>query len=391
MVIHTAKKLLKKTHDKMFSVVHGGRLIYNTSWEDPRIDRELLQLDRDSKVVMITSAGCNALDYLLDSPAEIHSVDVNYRQNALAHLKLSLIRRGVWDDLYALFGRGQDAEAKGIYLSVRDDLPPFAQEFWDRKIGYFRAKSLKRSFYYHGASGEAAWILGKLMMTLKRPIRRRIDRFFNARTLDQQQEIYREIEPVLWDAVLCWLVKQPALMAMMGVPRPQIRLIDESYPGGLLGYIQAKFRHVMTRVRIDENYFWRVYITGSYTPECCPNYLRREHLPLLATNAGRLSLYTTTITDFLQANPGKYTHFVLLDHQDWLAGHAPDALAEEWEEIFANAAPGAKILMRSAGITHDFLPEDVTSRLRFRPDLTEPLHTTDRVGTYGSLHFAEVL
>jgi S-adenosylmethionine-diacylglycerol 3-amino-3-carboxypropyl transferase len=98
-----------------------------------------------------------------------------------------------------------------------------------------------------------------------------------------------------------------------------------------------------------------------------------------------------TITDFLKANPGKYTHFVLLDHQDWLAGHAPEALAEEWEEIFANAAPGAKVLMRSAGITHDFLPEQVEARLRFRPDLTEPLHATDRVGTYGSLHFAEIL
>jgi S-adenosylmethionine-diacylglycerol 3-amino-3-carboxypropyl transferase len=391
MVIHTTKKLLKKTHDVMFGAVHGGRLIYNTSWEDPRIDRELMQLDGESKVVMITSAGCNALDYLLDSPAEIHSVDVNYRQNALTHLKLSLIRRGVWEDLYALFGNGQDAESKGIYLTVREDLPEFAQQFWDRKIRYFRDNSLKRSFYYHGTSGEAAWILGKLMMTLKRPIRQRIDRFFDSDTLDEQQEIYREIEPVLWDAVLCWLLKQPALMAMMGVPRPQIRLIDESYPGGLLGYIQDKFRHVMTRVRIDDNYFWRVYITGSYTTECCPNYLRKENLPLLQANADRVHLYTTTVTDFLKENPGKYTHFVLLDHQDWLAGHAPEALAEEWEEIFANSAPGATILMRSAGITNDFLPPEVRSRLRFRPDLTEPLHATDRVGTYGSLHFAEIL
>jgi hypothetical protein len=40
-------------------------------------------------VVMITSAGCNALDYVLDLPAEIHAVDVNSRQNALLQLKLS--------------------------------------------------------------------------------------------------------------------------------------------------------------------------------------------------------------------------------------------------------------------------------------------------------------
>ncbi|MFP4054703.1 MAG: DUF3419 family protein, partial [Phycisphaerae bacterium] len=64
MVLQIAGRLLRKTHDAFFRHVHGGRLIYNTSWEDPRIDRELLELDGDSKVVMITSAGCNALDYL---------------------------------------------------------------------------------------------------------------------------------------------------------------------------------------------------------------------------------------------------------------------------------------------------------------------------------------
>ena len=82
-----AQKFLKATHDLIFHHVHGGQLIYNACWEDPRIDRALMRLDGDSRVVMITSAGCNALDYLLDGPAEIHAVDVNYRQNALLELK----------------------------------------------------------------------------------------------------------------------------------------------------------------------------------------------------------------------------------------------------------------------------------------------------------------
>ena len=32
---------------------------------------------------MITSGGCNALDYLLDEPRRIYAVDMNPRQNAL--------------------------------------------------------------------------------------------------------------------------------------------------------------------------------------------------------------------------------------------------------------------------------------------------------------------
>src|ERR1700733_3999923 len=120
-----ASRFLKATEDLVFHHVHGGQLIYNTSWEDPRIDRELLKLDGSSRVVMITSAGCNALDYLLDSPAEIHAVDVNFRQNALLELKLAMIRRGEFADFFEFFGIGSHTEHRQVYRSLRRELPEF--------------------------------------------------------------------------------------------------------------------------------------------------------------------------------------------------------------------------------------------------------------------------
>ena len=122
-----ASRLLKATEDLVFHHVHGGQLIYNTSWEDPRIDRQLMKLDGDSRVVMITSAGCNALDYLLDGPAEIHAVDVNFRQNALLELKLAMIRRGEFADLFEMFGIGSHSAYKTVYRSVQRELPDFAR------------------------------------------------------------------------------------------------------------------------------------------------------------------------------------------------------------------------------------------------------------------------
>ena len=62
--------------DALFTRVHGNNLIYNMCWEDPRTDREAMALDETSRVVVITSAGCNALDYLLDAPAEVVAVAV---------------------------------------------------------------------------------------------------------------------------------------------------------------------------------------------------------------------------------------------------------------------------------------------------------------------------
>ncbi len=83
--------------------------------------------------MVITSAGCNVLDYLLDSPLEIHAVDVNYRQNALLELKKALFAGRDFDDLFAMFGRGGCERYQEIYRSVRDLLSPAAQDFGIRK------------------------------------------------------------------------------------------------------------------------------------------------------------------------------------------------------------------------------------------------------------------
>ena len=384
-------RLLKSAHDMVFRHVHNSNLIYNTAWEDPRLDRQLMQLDRDSRVVMITSAGCNALDYLLDDPAEIHAVDMNYRQNALLEFKQALIRKGDFEELFEMFGFGSHPAHVRIYHSVRETLSEPARKFWDKRIAFFNPASLKKSFYFHGTSGIAAYVMGNALFKLRPNVKNFATCLLDARSQDEQREAYQLFEREVWGPFSNWLLRQPTLMTLLGVPRPQIKLIQDSYPGGLTMYVKDKLRHVLSELPIADNYFWRVYMTGSYTLGCCPNYLKQEHLPALQSRVNRLRNYTTTVSNFLREHPGAYTHFVLLDHQDWLAAHDTAALLEEWELILANSAPGAKILMRSAGIDVAFIPESIRSRLRFHPERTEPLHQLDRVGTYGSLHFAEVL
>lgn len=386
-----ARRLMKATHDLVFHHVHGGQLIYNACWEDPRIDRELLALRADSRVVMITSAGCNALDYLLDGPAEIHAVDVNYRQNAVLELKLALIRRGDFGDLFEFFGIGSHERYKAVYRAVRPGLSGSAREFWDAKISFFDPGSLKKSFYYHGAAGMAAWFMGGALFRAKPNIKNHALCLLDADTLAQQARVYGLLEPKIWGKLSNWLIRQRMIMTLLGVPAPQIKLIDDHYPGGVAAYVKDKLRHVMSELPARENYFWRVYMTGSYTLSCCPNYLREENLAGLGARADRVRAHTCTVSQFLRQNPGVYTHFVLLDHQDWLAHHDPAALAEEWALIFANSRPGTRILLRSAGLDLSFVPEAVRARLRFQPERTAKLHLTDRVGTYGSLHFAEVI
>lgn len=112
------------TQDAIFRRVHGGNLVYNTCWEDPRLDRAMMRLGASSRVVMITSAGCNALDYLLDGPAQIQAVDMNPRQNALLELKKAMIRCCDVEEIFQTFGHGTHPDMRGLLDRLLGELPP---------------------------------------------------------------------------------------------------------------------------------------------------------------------------------------------------------------------------------------------------------------------------
>ncbi len=377
-------------HQWMFRSLHGNRLVYNATWEDPRIDRALLGLGPDSEVVAITSAGCNILDMLLDRPARIHAVDINPRQNHLLELKMALIAAGDFPNLFQFFGIGSHPRRREVLRNISAGLGREAARYWLGHHAMFSPGGLRRSFYWHGTAGLAAWSIWRAASLLRVNVRGLALALFDASTPGEQKEIFAMAEPLIWRSWMDRFLSHPGLMSLVGVPPAQTRLIEESHPGGLAAYIRDKFRHVMTEVPARDNYFWRVYTTGSYTLDCCPNYLRRENMPVLASLLPRIACHTASVSRFLREHPGAYSHYVLLDHQDWLAWRDPVALREEWELIMANSKPGTRVLLRSAGIDAAFIPADIRERLHFRPDLTEPLHRIDRVGTYGSVHLAEV-
>ena len=378
-------------HDAIFKRVHGSNLVYNTCWEDPRLDRQMLNLQPDSRLVMITSAGCNALDYLLDAPAEIHAVDMNPRQNALLEFKIGMILRDDFEDLFRVFGQGCHTDFTTLLRGMDGLMHPDTQRYWESKSHYFRSTSMNPSFYYRGTAGQMAWLALQVFKSTSSKVRDYVAALQHATSLREQQALYEAVRPALWNGVVSWLLRQPMAMTMLGVPQAQVHLIESQFEGGITGYLQSKLEHVLTRVPYSDNYFWRVYLTGSYTRDCCPNYLRQRFQPALQASVSRLTTYNTTIADFLREQPGRYTHFALLDHQDWLAAHQPKALAEEWRLILANSGPGTCILMRSASPQINFIPEFARRRLLLNPHMAETLHSQDRVGTYGCTLLAHII
>jgi len=385
-----------------FNWIHRNNLVYNTCWEDPRLDRQALNLGKDDTVLVITSAGCNALDYALLGPKAIHAVDMNPRQNALLELKVAGIRHLDYEQFFAMFGQGLYKQAPDLYRqTLRSALSPSARGYWDRHILSFAGIGERRSFYFHGTSGVLAWLINVYIDWVAK-VRDIINELLGCRTLSEQQALYTDrLHGAFWTRFMRWTMDRDTTLSFLGVPRAQRRQVENSYPGGVAKFIEDRIEAVFTRLPLEDNYFWRVYLTGRYTPECCPEYLKKEGFEQL--KAGRVDcirVHTDSILGFLEQYPGTLSRFVLLDHMDWLSSNNNPVLRKQWQALLDHATPDARVLWRSGGLKVDYVdPIEVKSNgkrqklsdiLKYNVGLAEKLHQQDRVNTYGSFYIADL-
>lgn len=384
-----------------FHLCHGHHLVYNACWEDPRLDRVAMKLKPGDHVLVITSAGCNALEYALDEPDRIDTVDVNPRQNALLELKLAAIRRLDYETFFDLFGRGRLPAWPDVYRRrLRSELSDSARKFWDHKGKFFHGSG-RSSFYFRGSAGTFAWGMNAYIDRIAK-MRDDIEELLAAKTLDEQREIYyAKVKPIFWGPLIRWTLRRDAAWSLLGVPRAQRSQLERYYPGGIVQFVEDRLDEVFTRMPLGDNYFWRVYMTGRYTPECCPAYLQRHNFERLKGGlADRIYLHNQSVLEFLRTNTQPLTHLVLLDHMDWLAERHHDVLKEQWQAIVDRSIDGARILWRSAALHVEFVdPLEITvggqayrlgDLLEYHVDLADRLHVQDRVNTYGSFYIADL-
>lgn len=378
--------------------MYSRALVYNTCWEDPAVDRQALALGPADRMLVITSAGCNVLDYALLGPHRIDAVDANPRQTALLELKLAGIRRLNHGDFFALFGEGRHGQFNALYHDVlRAELSPHAQTFWDTRAGWFSPQG--GGFYCHGLSGVVARAF-RAYLRLRPRLGRLIDTLFDSGSLDQQRELYdQHIAPLMWGFWMNWTLSRQLTLSMLGVPHPQRREVIAQHHHGVAGFIRESIEYLARNLPFRDNYFYAVYVRGAYSAERCPEYLKPAQFAAL--KAGLVDCivpHTTTVTRFLRTHPQPVSRFVLLDHMDWMSSYDYPALVEEWQAILARATGDARILLRSAHARPRYLDQlrltpggpRLRDMLHFHDDWARQLSHADRVHTYAGFHIADV-
>jgi S-adenosylmethionine-diacylglycerol 3-amino-3-carboxypropyl transferase len=198
-----------------------------------------------------------------------------------------------------------------------------------------------------------------------------------------------------------WALSRQITMSMLGVPAPQHEEVRKQHAGGVPGFVRDAIEYVFRCLPLWSNYFWRVYVRGAYTRDCCPEYLKRDNFLALKNGlADRITHHSCTVTELLQSVRPRVSKFVLLDHMDWLGSFQPEALREEWSALLECAAPGARAIFRSAHAQPAYLDtltvpgagrnRSLRELLTFHPELATRLTLEDRVHTYAGFHIADV-
>ena len=377
--------------------MHGNNLVYNQCWEDPRLDRQAFQIQPTDNVMLITSAGCNALDYLLDGPAHIDAVDMNPRQNALLELKKAGLRTLDYEDFFSIFGMGIHMGIEPIYQqTLRPVLPDFARGYWDKHIDFFLPSTINQGFYFRGSAGWVARILGQYMKL--QGMLPSVEKVFRTPSLQDQAHIYfNDLKPYFWSDFTRWFSRRGAVMSALGVPRSQFDQIEHHYSGGMAKFIEDCLDYVFAKLTLKDNYFYHLYVFGHYTKSCAPEYLKESNFQTLKDRVDCLETHNSSLIEFFQKDTKTLHKVTLLDHMDWLYRNHKDLLREQWSQLVAKSDETTKILWRSASLKVDFIDpiRIATGRslgeiLQYDTQLANSLHLKDRVHTYGSFYIAGV-
>jgi S-adenosylmethionine-diacylglycerol 3-amino-3-carboxypropyl transferase len=370
---------------KLFAVWFDA-FVYNQIWEDPRVDLAALELNARSRVLTISSGGCNALNYLIEKPESITAVDLNRHHIFLLNLKIAALEfLPHHEDFFALFGYGKSEKNVANYQKyIEPNLDEATRKFWKSRIKFFEKKGL----YDHSRNGFFLRILQRFAHFLGcRP-----EEVLRARTFEEQEQLYQKhIAPFFDSLFIRGVGRLPVTLFGLGIPPQQYEHLKQNLTdgGGFIDIYRERVRRLACAFPIAENYFaWQAFARKYDTEDrvAVPEYLKEKNYAALKTSVNRLRTKIGSVTHEIQKQAANtYNRFVFLDAQDWMNR---DALIELWQAVADRGASDSRIIFRTAGAASpvETLPESLRARFYYEKDLSQKLFEQDRASIYGGFH-----
>ena len=360
------------------AVLAAGELRYSTVWEDHRLLERGLRPVAGDDVLVIASAGCNALNLLLGAPRRLVAVDINPAQTALLALKLAAVRTLPHDATLRLLGVRDAADRLALYERARPALPSAARDWWDARLpllhdGVEEAGRLDRYIArfrregLHEACG--AGVVDRLLALDDRAARRRL----------VDAELFT---PAFVAAFRAHFGREP--LAAHGRAPAQFEHVAEP---DVAGAFLARLYRACTALPVRGNFYLERFLRGGVrNAEWGPPYLRRGAYERLRALAPRVEVVTGALEEHLaRCAPGSLGGAALSDVFEYLAPDASDAL---FALVRRALRPGGRVAYWNLFVPRRS-PPALSPRLRPLARLSGALARRDRAWFYGAFHVEE--
>ena len=427
--------------DQLFAQLFSG-LVYSQIWEDPIVDMDAMELDETHHVVTIASGGCNVMNYLMAKPAKITAVDLNRAHVALTRTKLCAAQNfpdhKTFFDFFAIPNNNNNQNSYDQYLNP--NLDETAKSYWQGRDKTMRRRSryFTDNIYHRGLLGN---FIG-LSHFLAKAYGIKFDELLNAKSIEEQTEFFeKKLSPLLDKKLITWLTSHPASLYGLGIPPAQYTELAKCADGDMAEVLRQRLRKLCCDYDINQNYFaWQAFgrqygtqtnavndnavsggklehknadvatVASGQPKELLENqhleynnadagghlkhkngglppYLQDQNFEAVKNYAKNVTVSQVSITDKLNSmEPGTVDRVVLLDAQDWMD---EGMLNDLWDAITRAAAPGAKVIFRTAGI-ESILPgrvkDSTLSKWAYQEEASKEYTKKDRSAIYGGFH-----
>jgi S-adenosylmethionine-diacylglycerol 3-amino-3-carboxypropyl transferase len=346
---------------------------YANCWEDAAVLCDALRpVAAGQRLLSVASAGDNALALLTLDPSSVTAVDLSQAQLACVELRVAAFRVLDHDQLLAFLGIRPHSDRLRVYAGLRSALSPAPQEFWDTHQGDVRRGIV------HGGKFEAYFRLFRRLVLPFAVSARNRRRLLAARDVAEQRRVYADLDTRRWRA-LFRLFFSRAVMGRLGRDPEFFREVA----GPVAARIFERTRYAMSELPASTNPFLVWILTGSFSDDALPVYLRPEHFHVIRERLDRLRILQGRVE---QTTDGPYGGFNLSDVFEYMT---PSEHERVYADLVRQANPGARLvywnLLAPRGI-----PGALSEQVQPLSAEAGALHQRDRAWFYSRLHVDRV-
>ena len=362
-VVHTKIGLPKSSDKKKKSKVFND-VLYSQCWEDPQIDREAFNIQKEDVVFSITSGGCNLLSFLIDNPEEVIALDLNPHQNYLLELKIAAFKFLSYENMLEFIGLRKSRKRLAYYDSIKYSISVKARIFWDTKTS-----KIKKGILHCGRYENYMKLLRNCIRVFVS--KRTIQKFFDSDDTNQRKRLFEQKwNTWRWKLFAKVLLSRKTMSLLFD--KAFFKYLKEDFSFGK--HFAEKAKRALTELPIKENYFLRYILLGNYDERFLPPYLRKENYDTIKRRLNRIRIITDSCDNYFPELPvDSISKFNFTNIFEWISEEAFENLLKETHRVAKN---GAVITYRNLLVPREH-PESFSNNLHSKKILARRLHNKD--------------